>query len=161
MTQGTRKKLTDALERLIQGIPEHRELKEKVKLGKLKINNRAVEKEAGLSVGALRNHEDIKTMIKNKSLDASVDKSPTAESIVDVLQEQLKDQKKKTTQANKLKSKYFEQSKNHQQALEIQAAKHIRIVQSLMDMIPLEEREKAMDKLISARPDNIIEGKFR
>jgi len=30
-----------------------------------------------------------------------------------------------------------------------------------MEMIPFKEREKAMDKVVSARPDNIIEGKFR
>ncbi len=161
MTQRTRKKLIDALDRLIQGTPEHRDLKEKARKGKLKINNSTVEKEAGLSVGALRNHEDIKTMINSQSLGLAVDQSNTAKSELDLLQEQLKEQKKKTTKANKLKNKYYEQSKDHQKALQVQAAKHIRIVQRLMDMIPFEEREKAMDRIVSARPDNVIEGKFR
>ncbi|QBG34785.1 bacterioferritin comigratory protein [Litorilituus sediminis] len=161
MTQRTRKKLIDALDRLIRGEPEHRELREKARIGKLKINYSTVEQEAVLSAGALRNHKDIKKVIKSRSMGLAVDQSPTAESELDLLQEQLKEQKKKTTQANKLKDKHFKQSKNHQKALQVQAAKHIRIVQRLMDMIPFEEREKAMDKVVTARPDNIIEGKFR
>ncbi|NMM40566.1 bacterioferritin comigratory protein [Pseudoalteromonas arctica] len=161
MTQGTEKRLIDALGRLLQGTPEVSENKQKAKEGRLKINNYTVEIEASLSVGALRNYDDIKKMIAKKSLDIIVEQSPTAESTSDLLEEKLKEQKKKTTQANKLKNTYYKQSKNHQKALQVQAAKHIRIVQRLMDMIPFEEREKAMDKVVSARPDNIIEGKFR
>ena len=64
MKESTRNKFLDALERLIKGQPDNRELRLKAKEEKLKINDSTVEKEAGLSVGSLRNHEDIKCMVK-------------------------------------------------------------------------------------------------
>jgi hypothetical protein len=64
MKQATRNKLKDALDRLIQGAPDNRDLRLKAEAGTLKINNFAVEKEAELSVGSIRNHEDIKCMVK-------------------------------------------------------------------------------------------------
>jgi hypothetical protein len=70
MTQSTKNKLIKALERLLEGKPENRDLRKKAREGKLKINNSTVEKEAGLSVGALRRHEDVQIMVKNKSLEA-------------------------------------------------------------------------------------------
>ncbi len=35
------------------------------------------------------------------------------------------------------------------------------IVQELMDMLHESQREKAMDKIVSSRPDNIIAPQFR
>ena len=71
MKQTTRKMFLDALERLIEGKPDNRELKLKAKVGKLKINCRMVEKEAELAVGALRNHEDIKLLLRSHQQNAS------------------------------------------------------------------------------------------
>ncbi|MEZ9410732.1 bacterioferritin comigratory protein, partial [Vibrio lentus] len=71
MSQATKKKLIDALERLLSGDVAKltsRELRNKARKGKLKTNNSSVEKEAGLSAGALRRHSDVVLMIKNKSL---------------------------------------------------------------------------------------------
>lgn len=70
MTKATKHKLLEALERLLEGKPENRELRKKAREGKLKINNSTVEKEAGLSVGSLRRHEDVRVMIKTKLLEA-------------------------------------------------------------------------------------------
>ncbi|MFA0026706.1 bacterioferritin comigratory protein, partial [Vibrio sp. 10N.261.49.A5] len=72
MTQATKNKLIRALERLLESKPENRELRKKNREGKLKINNSTVEKEAGLSVGSLRRHEDVQAMVKSKSLEARV-----------------------------------------------------------------------------------------
>jgi len=161
MKQATRKKLVDALERLIKGEPENRELRLKAKAGKLKINDNSVEKEAGVSVGALRNHTDVKDMVKNKSLNSRVDQSESAQSPIELLEEEVKKLKKERTQANKKKYAYFVLAKNHEKALAAQAASHIKIVQELMEMLPVYERERAMDKVVSTRPDNVIDGKFR
>ena len=68
MKTATRKALIEELDRLIAGTPNDRDLRKKAQHGKLKINNSTVEKEAGLSVEALRNHADIKEMIKSNSL---------------------------------------------------------------------------------------------
>lgn len=161
MKQATRKKLVDALERLIEGKPDNRELRLKAKEGKLKINNNTVEIEADLSVGALRNHGDIKTMVKNKSLYSRVDESESTQCPIELLQEEIRIIKRERTQANKKKAEYHKLSKSHQTALAAQAANHIKMVQELMEMLPVYEREKAMDKVVSTRPDNVIDGKFR
>jgi len=161
MKQATKKKLVDALERLIQGKPDNRNLRLKAKAGKLRINNNTVEKEAGLSVGALRNHEDIKDMVKGKSLNKRVEQSKSAQSPIELLQEEVKKLKRERTQANKKKAEYFELAKSHEKSLVAQAASHIKIVQELMEMLPVYERERAMDKVVRTRPDNVIDGKFR
>ncbi|MDO6488422.1 hypothetical protein Q4503_11965 [Colwellia sp. 6_MG-2023] len=161
MKQATRKKFLDALERLIKGEPDNRELRLKAKAGKLKINDSTVEQEAGLSVGSLRNHGDIKTMVKNKSLNNRVEQSKSTQCPIELLQEEVKKLKKDRTQANKKKTEYHKLAKSHKTALANQAASHIKMVQVLMEMVPVYEREKAMDKVVSTRADNVIDGKFR
>jgi hypothetical protein len=64
-------------------------------------------------------------------------------------------------QANKKRAEYHELSKNHQKALAAQASSHIKMVQELMEMIPVYEREKAMDNIVRTRAENVVEGKFR
>ncbi|HFQ5124761.1 MULTISPECIES: bacterioferritin comigratory protein [Vibrio] len=161
MTQATKNKLIKALERLLEGKPENRELRKKAREGKLKINNSTVEKEAGLSVGALRRHEDIRDMVKDKSLKARVAQDDSSESPIDLLQSEIKQLKNDKTQANKKRKEYLDLSRSHEQALAVQAANHIKIVQELMEMLHESEREKAMDKVVKARPDNLIQGDFR
>jgi len=161
MKEATRIKLVDALGRLIAGNPDNRELRLKAKEGKLKVNDSTVEKEAGLSVGSLRNHGDIKDMVKAKSLNKRVEQSESAQSSIELLQEEVKKLKKDKTQANKKKNEYFKLGESHKAALAVQAANHIKMVQELMEMIPINEREKAMDKIVRTRPDNVIDGKFR
>ncbi|MCT8986368.1 hypothetical protein [Shewanella phaeophyticola] len=161
MTQSTKNKLVKALERLIEGEPENRELRKKAREGKLKINNSAVEKEAGLSVGSLRRHEDVQIMVKNKSLEVRVTLDGSGKSPVEVLQAEVKKLKSEKTQANNKKKEYLDLSRSHEKALARQAAIHIKIVQDLMGMLHESQREKAMDKVVKARPDNLIEGKFR
>jgi hypothetical protein len=161
MTQVTKNKLIKALERLLEGKPENRELRKKAREGKLKINNSTVEKEAGLSVGALRRHEDVQKMVKNKSLEARATQDGPSKSPIEVLQAEVKQLKSEKTQANKKKKEYLDLSRSHEEALARQAAIHIKIVQDLMGMLHESEREKAMDKVVKARPDNLIKGKFR
>lgn len=161
MTQANKSKLINALERLLEGKPENRELRKKAREGKLKINNFSVEKEAGLSVGALRRHEDVKTMVKNKSLEFRVAQDDLSHSPIDVLQAEVKQLKLDKTQANKKKKEYLVLARSHEKALAIQAASHIKMVQELMEMLHESEREKAMDKVIKVRPDNLIKGNFR
>lgn len=161
MTQTTKNKLIDALERLLEGKPENRELRKKAREGKLKINNSTVEKEAGLSVGALRRHKDVKDMVENKSLEFRVAQDDSSQSPIDILQEEVKQLKRDKTQANKKKKEYLDLSKSHEKALARQAANHIKMVQELMEMLHESEREKAMDKVVKARPDNLIKGDFR
>jgi hypothetical protein len=161
MKQATRNKLIDALGRLIEGNPDNRELRLKAKAGKLKINNSTVEKEAGLSVGSLRNHGDIKNMVKAKSLTNRVEQSESDQSGIELLEEEVKKLKGDITQANKKKNEYHKLAKSHKKTLAAQAQNHIKMVQELMEMVPVYEREKAMDKVVSTRADNVIDGKFR
>lgn len=161
MTQATKSKLLKALERLLEGKPENRELRKKTREGKLKINNSTVEKEAGLSVGALRRHEDVQAIIKTKSLEVRVSQDDSSQTPIDVLQAEVKQLKQDRTKANRQKKEYLDLARSHEQALAIQAANHIKMVQGLMEMLHDSEREKAMDKVVNTRPDNIIEGSFR
>ncbi|EID4388067.1 bacterioferritin comigratory protein [Vibrio vulnificus] len=164
MSQTTKKKLIDALERLLSGDVAKltsRELRNKARKGKLKINNSSVEKEAGLSAGALRRHSDVVLMIKNKSLEAQVAQDENTDSPIEMLQKEIKALKGERTQANKKKKEYYDEAQSHKKALAVQAATHIKIVQDLMEMLPVSEREKAMDKVVNTRPGNIVEGNFR
>ncbi|MEA5374183.1 bacterioferritin comigratory protein [Vibrio parahaemolyticus] len=161
MTKATKHKLLEALERLLEGKPENRELRKKAREGKLKINNSTVEKEADLSVGSLRRHEDVRVMIKTKLLEARGAQDGSSQTPIDVLQADIKQLKQDKTQANKKKKEYYDEAQSHKEALAVQAATHIKIVQDLMEMLPASEREKAIDKVVNARPDNIVEGNFR
>ncbi|WP_368084174.1 bacterioferritin comigratory protein [Vibrio splendidus] len=161
MKTTTKSLLIAALNRLLTDSPHNQELRKKVQCGKLKINNSTVEKEAGLSVGALRNHPDIKDLIQKKSLSARVNKCMSAQSEVELLLEEIKKQKSENTQANRKKKEYLDLARSHEQALATQAANHIKMIQELMEMLPASEREKAMDKVVNTRPDNIVEGNFR
>ncbi|OEE01403.1 MULTISPECIES: hypothetical protein [Vibrio] len=163
MSQATKKKLIDALERLLSGDVAKltsRELRNKARKGKLKINNSSVEKEAGLSAGALRRHTDVVLMIKNKSLEVQVAQDENTDSPIEVLQKEIKALRGERTQANKKKKEYYDEAQSHKEALATQAAIHIKVVQELMEMLPASEREKAMDKVVNTRPDNIVEGNF-
>ncbi|MEH0672132.1 bacterioferritin comigratory protein [Vibrio owensii] len=164
MSQITKNKLIKALERLLGGDVTKltsKELRNKARKRKLKINNSNVEKEAGLSTGALRRHNDVVLMIKNKSLEVQVAQDKTSDSPIEVLQKKIKVLKGEKAQANKKKKEYYDEAKSHKEALAVQAATHIKVVQELMDMLHESQREKAMDKVVNARPDNIIEGYFR
>jgi len=158
--QTTRNALINALNRLIQGEPTNIELKKKLRENKLKINNNSVEKEAGLSVGALRNHPDIKKVIEEKSLKAKVDSSESATSKIELLLLENKKLKSEKTQLNKLKTKHLADTRKSEKAFAEQAARHISMIKNLMEMIPASEREKAMDKVVNARAGNIIQGTF-
>lgn len=164
MSQITKTKLISALERLLDGDVTKltsKELRNKARKGKLKINNSNVEKEAGLSAGALRRHDDVVLMIKNKSLEVQVAQDDTADSPAEVLQKEIKSLKRERAQGNKKKKKYYDDAYSHKEALALQAATHIKIVQELMNMLLESQREKAMDKIVSSRPDNIITAQFK
>jgi hypothetical protein len=164
MSQATKKKLINALERLLSGDVAKltsRELRNKARKGKLKINNSNVEKEAGLSAGALRRHNDVVLMIKNKSLEVQVAHDETADSPLQVLEKEIKALKGERTQANKKKKEYYDEAQSHKEALAVQAAAHIKVVQELMEMLHENQREKAMDKVVNTRPNNIVDGNFR
>ncbi|CAM3154714.1 hypothetical protein VIOR103205_14385 [Vibrio ordalii] len=60
----TEKQLREALKRLIDKQPTHRELKRKLSANKLKIVVANVEKEAGLSNGAAKRYPETKKMIE-------------------------------------------------------------------------------------------------
>ncbi|MFH0264762.1 bacterioferritin comigratory protein [Vibrio rumoiensis] len=164
MSQTTKKKLIDALERLLSGDVAKltsRELRNKARKGKLKINNSSVEKEAELSAGALRRHSDVVLMIKNKSLEVQVAQDKNTDSPIEVLQKEIKALKGERTQANKKKKEYYDEAQSHKEALATQAAIHVKVVQELMDMLHESQREKAMDKVVNASTDNILKGNFR
>ncbi|MFV8461248.1 bacterioferritin comigratory protein [Vibrio campbellii] len=164
MSKITKIKLIKALERLLDSDVTKltsKELRNKARKGKLKINNSNVEKEAGLSAGALRRHNDVVLMIKNKSLEVQVAKDEASDSPIEVLQKEIKLLKGERALANKKKKEYYDEAKSHKEALATQAANHIKMIQELMEMLPASEREKAMDKVVNTRPDNIVEGNFR
>ncbi|KPM00671.1 hypothetical protein [Vibrio splendidus] len=164
MSQITKNKLIKALERLLDGDVSKltsKELRNKARKGKLKINNSNVEKEAGLSAGALRRHNDVVLMIENKSLEIQVAKDATTNSPIEVLQKEIKSLKGERAQANKKKKEYYDEAQSHKGALAVQAATHVKVVQELMEMLHESQREEAMDKVVSSRSDNVIAPQFR
>lgn len=159
MKDVTRQALLEALDRLIEGKPTNTELKKKAKKGTLKINNISVEKEAGRAVGTLRNHKDITKEIKNKALSVRAEQSGQL-SNVEFLEKELKEARAEKTQLQKKKDEHYSKRKAAEKAQAEDAARHLEIIQGLMRMIPLSEREKAMHTLVNTTTNNIIKGKF-
>jgi len=159
MKDATKQALRDALDRLVEGKPTNTELKKRANKGTLKINDSTVEKEAGKSAGALRNHRDIAEEIKEKALSLRAEKSGQL-SNEELLKKELKEAKAEKTQLQKKKNEHYKKRKIAEQAQASDAARHIEIIQSLMRMIPLTEREKAMHTLVNTTTDNVIKGKF-
>lgn len=159
MKNATKQALRDALDRLVEGKPTNTELKKRAKKGTLKINDSTVEKEAGKSAGALRNHRDIAEEIKEKALSVRAEQSGQL-SNEELLKKELKEAKAEKTQLQKKKDEHYKKRKVAEKAQAKDAARHIEIIQGLMRMIPLSEREKAMHTLVNTTADNVIKGKF-
>lgn len=159
MKDVTRQDLLDALDRLVEGKPTNTELRIRAKKGTLKINNISVEKEAGRSVGALRNHTDIAKVIKDKALSVCAEQSGQL-SNEEYLEKELKEVRAEKTQLQKKKDEHYSKKNLAEQAQAEDAARHLEIIQGLMRMIPLTEREKAMHTLVNTTTDNVIKGKF-
>ncbi|HHC7129958.1 TPA: hypothetical protein ACN37W_003761 [Vibrio parahaemolyticus] len=78
----TEKRLREALMRLVSNKPTNRELKRKLRDGKLKINVSNVEKEAGLANGAAKRYPETRELIKNAEAERIYGPSDVPESVI-------------------------------------------------------------------------------
>jgi len=162
----TAKKARDAIQRIINGIPTNKELKSR---SNLKLNQSTVEKEAGISVSALKHHTDI--------LDEIIEiNSPITEPTLDTLEnnsnearkvyllnkkiETLKSQKKAAIKAkntaidlNKEYSAEIVKLKFDNKALH---SHHAQVVSAMFDIIPIEKLGKFVPKVNLDQKDNIV-----
>ena len=163
--QQTKAALFESLERLINNQPTQHVLKKKIAAGKLKINRSNVEKEARLSVGVLRNHDDVVSAIKRAEIvnaasanNVIVNTVETQISTVQiqVIEERLKKAKTDVREQVRLKKKHYEKSKMDEAALSKQVAQQAMIVQALLKKIPQKAREDAMREIVHSKGDNVI-----
>jgi hypothetical protein len=161
----TNKKLRDALQRLIDKNPTNRELK---KRDNVKINDLNVQKEAGVSIGAIRHHTDVATLIKNHQLGLTTNPdeettgavSNEAEATMRAQLEDLKDKlestKNKLKKETALKKEYSEKAiRLESENLRLLGEQH-QLTQALFNAVPIETR----DKLFKRAESNINVLKF-
>tara|TARA_R110002094_G_scaffold158569_2_gene144486 strand:+ start:106 stop:627 length:522 start_codon:yes stop_codon:yes gene_type:complete len=143
----TNKKLRDALQRLIDKKPTNRELK---KRDNVKVNDLNVQKEAGVSIGAIRHHPDVATLIKNHQLGLSTEtpcvSSNEAEIVlraqIEDLKEKLATTKKKLKKETDLKKEYSEKAiRLESENLRLVGDQH-QLTQALFNAVPIEARNK-------------------
>jgi hypothetical protein len=144
--------------------PTLRALKKKAAAGKLKINRSNVEKEAALSVGVLRNHDDVVAAIKSaaSASEAMVNTVEAQSSGVQlqVMEERIKKAKADAREQARLKTKHYESSKRDEAALSKQVAQQAMIVQALLKKVPQEDREDALRGIVRAKGGNVIKFKW-
>ncbi len=135
----SRKALLDAISRIKEQTYTHKDLKKK---NVVKLNKSNVEKEAGLSVGALRHHPDIVKLIENPSANKNhsdddvaslTEKVDKLKALNGELKAESARDKKDAEQAQKTLKEY--QSEYHQ------------TVTALFFKMPIDEREEAIKSL--------------
>ncbi|EGQ9299036.1 bacterioferritin comigratory protein [Vibrio parahaemolyticus] len=165
--QKTKIALFEALERLKKSQPTNRELQKKLAAGKLKINRSSVEKEARLSVGVLRNHDDVVDAIKSATFisakKASEADTGEANDVVQLkaMKDKLKKAKDNAREQARLKQKHYENAKRDEAALRAQVAQQAMIVQALLRKVPAHEREKAIHEIVRAKGNNVVSLKVK
>ncbi|EGR0670863.1 hypothetical protein E4T17_18215 [Vibrio vulnificus] len=142
----SRKALLDAISRIKEQTYTHKDLRKKAVV---KLNKSNVEKEAGLSAGALRHHPDIVKVIEG----ASSNNNHSADDVAS-----LTEKVNKLESSNKkLKLESIRDKKDAEQAkktLEEYQSKYHQTVTALFFKIPMDEREE----LIKSLDNSLVKG---
>ncbi|MFT5297241.1 MAG: hypothetical protein ACI9YH_003272 [Colwellia sp.] len=162
----TAKRAREAIQRIVNGIPTNKVLKNR---NNLKLNQSTVEKEAGLSVSALKHHGDILTEIDNIN-------SPIAETTLATLEsnsnetvkvyllnkkiETLKEQKKSAIKAKKaaidLNKEYLAAIAKLKYDNNALHSHHAQVVSAMFEIIPLDKLGQFVSKVNLGQNDNVI-----
>lgn len=133
----SRKALLDAISRIKEQTYTHKDLKKRTIV---KLNKSNVEKEAGLSAGALRHHPDIVKVIEGGSSNNSADGVASLTETINILKESNKKLKLESTRDKK----DAEQAKK---ILEEYQSEYHQTVTALFFKIPIDEREELIKSL--------------
>lgn len=132
----TRKKLIDALQRLVDGDPKHL-------TGKYKINVKSVQEEAGLSLGSAYRYPDVMdTIALAKQTQAKKAGNVRKRSISTDL-ERLKEEKSKE---KRLKDKYRQELDIANQRLDKAYAEQTMQLTAMMNLLDIEDRIKLLQE---------------
>jgi hypothetical protein len=146
----TKKTLLDALERIVERKPTVSDLIEKLKKNTLKINKYTVEVESGLSIGVLKNHEDVADKIATSSFKGDDASSKHGDS-----KKELKEAKDKLKQANKNIKAKQNKITNIDKALSEQVSQQLMLTVAMMEKIPFSDRKNITKRIISGR-SNVV-----
>lgn len=152
--QNTKKRLLDALKRLQNNAPTVAALKDKAQAGKLKINRLSVETEADLSVGVLRNHDDVVKLINDSNQKPHA--GTTNASMSDAHKQQTKALQEKLKTAKEKNIEQQDETKRMSAAMLAQLQQFHMITQAMFEEIPLEDRKLVIDKMKNNRTDNVV-----
>jgi hypothetical protein len=160
--ENTAKRAREAIKRILNGTPTHKELKKRVTV---KLNQSTVETEAGLGVSSLRNHGDILVEIEQHNspdhgVDSKIDYTMTDYFVLNKEKDKLKKNKKSFSNEKKVLT-----AKNKSQIEEIEELErlnteiHSHYVQmncALFDMVPQEQRQDIFEKLKTRGSGNVV-----
>ncbi|TLS80543.1 hypothetical protein [Photobacterium damselae] len=147
----SRKALLDAISRIKEQTYTNKELKKKKVV---KLNRSNVEKEAGLSAGALRHHPDIVKVIQGANPNHS------AEDVVSLAQK-IGELEASNSKLKAESTRYKMNAKQAEDTLKEHQSEYHQIVTALFFKIPIHEREEAIksldDSSLSGNVTNISE----
>lgn len=132
----TRKKLFDALKRLIDGAPERL-------VGKYKINVKSVQEEAGLSLGSAYRYPDVMDAIATEKQAQAKKASNVRKRSVSNDLERLKEEKSKE---KRLKDKYRQELNVANQRLDKAYAEQTMLLTATMNLLDIEDRIKLLQE---------------
>ncbi|PMO78048.1 hypothetical protein [Vibrio breoganii] len=132
----SRKALLDAISRIKEQTYTHKELKKKKVV---KLNRSNVEKEAGLSAGALRHHPDIVKMIQGDPNRSAEDAASLTQKV-----DELKASNRELKAEN---SRYKKDAEKADKTLKKHQSEYHQTVTALFFKIPIDEREEAIKSL--------------
>ncbi|MDF4489658.1 hypothetical protein P3513_21200 [Vibrio parahaemolyticus] len=165
----TEKQLREALKRLIDKQPTHRELKRKLSANKLKIVVANVEKEAGLSNGAAKRYPETKKMIEGaeaERIHGSNDVSGEVVRAHPIYIKAREDLEKAKEEVKKLKAELEQKDgrlTHYKELLKSQAARMHQMNVAMWNDIPEENKhvEVIIDVQDMGSQDNILAFKKR
>ena len=150
----TNRALWEALDRLKKGQPISSELKERKKL---KVNNYAVEIEAGLSIGVLKNHPDVKKAIKVYQDQLALTEHGLSD-YEDVAQYKIKEIRERLKKETEQKKQYVTELDRVNISMKNELAAHHEVVVAMFNKVPLSEREPLMRNVDNIVPLHKING---
>ena len=132
----TRRKLIDALQRLVDGDPERL-------TGKYKINVKSVQEEAGLSLGSAYRYPDVMDAISSEKQTQAKKTGKARKRSVSTDLERIKEDKSKE---KRLKDKYRHELDVANQRLDEAYAEQTMLLTAMMNLLDIEDKIKLLQE---------------
>ena len=153
--QKTAKEFMEAIKRIVDKQPECKELRQKIKSGKLlKLNPTNVEKEAGKAYGSTRHHASVLREIERINDHNVAKESIYSQGVIGLKVKNKEKNKEIKALKEKLRGKEAEVEMLKRVNLNLHA--HcLELTSALFDMLPQEDKKDLFERQIAMKSDNV------